>query len=66
MNKYQNELELFSAALTEKQRLFLKELLQEERDNIEPYIQQNMWVIDRVKIIDSIIQLLENINTRKR
>ena len=65
MNKHYGDLELFSTAITEKQRILLQELLEEEKENIEPYITQNMWVSDRIKTINSIIDLLQIINTRK-
>ena len=43
-----------------KQRDLIVNLLLEEKENIEPFVEQNMWVQERVQIIDDILYKITN------
>ena len=62
MKNHQEEIEILTSISAEKQRDFLVNLLVEEKENIEHFKSQNIWVEERVQIIDSLLQMLNVID----
>lgn len=58
-SKTPEELHFLIESLCIKQRALLISLLLEERENIEPFIQQNMWVEERTQVINSLLKSLD-------
>ena len=58
-SKTPEELHFLIESLCIKQRALLISLLLEERENIEPFIQQNMWVEERTQVINSLLKALD-------
>ena len=60
-SKTPEELHFLIESLCTKQRALLISLLLEEKENIEPFIDNNEWVSERTHIINSLLAAL-NIN----
>lgn len=60
-SKTPEELHFLIESLCIKQRALLISLLLEERENIEPFIESNMWVEERTQVINSLLNAL-NVN----
>lgn len=58
-SKTPEELHFLIESLCIKQRALLISLLLEEKENIEPFIQQNMWVEERTQVINSLLKALD-------
>ena len=54
-----NELTFISSSFDKKQRELLIFLLTEEKENIERFKEQNLWVAERVEVIDSLLQMID-------
>lgn len=61
-SKSPEELHFLIESLCVKQRALLITLLLEEKENIEPFIDNNTWVEERTQVIDSLLQAL-NVST---
>lgn len=58
-SKTPEELHFLIESLCIKQRALLISLLTEEKENIEPFIHQNMWVEERTQVINSLLRALD-------
>ena len=58
-SKTPEELHFLIESLCIKPRALLISLLLEEKENIEPFIQQNMWVEERTQVINSLLKALD-------
>lgn len=58
-NKSAEELRFLIQSLCNKQRNLLINLLQEERETIQDFVETNSWAADRVNTIDSILTALD-------
>lgn len=52
------ELQFLIDSFCKKQRALLINLLQEEKETLEPHINTNRWAYDRVQVIDSLLTAL--------
>ena len=52
------ELQLIIDGLCKKQRALLINLLKEEKENIEPHVENNLWASERCQLVDSILSSL--------
>ena len=52
------ELQFLINSLCIKQRALLINLLQEEKETLEPHINQNMWARERSQVTDSLLSAL--------
>ena len=57
-SKTPEELHFLLESLCVKQRALLISLLLEEKENIEPFVNSNMWVEERTQVIDSLLKSL--------
>lgn len=57
-SKSPEELHFLIESLCVKQRALLISLLLEERENIEPFIENSEWVEERTQIINSLLAAL--------
>ena len=61
-SKTPEELHFLIESLCIKQRALLISLLLEEKENIEPFLNSNIWVEERTQVINSLLAAL-NVDT---